>query len=462
MLAGAFASFREAAASLEHSYAQLHSEVVRLRSELEESNQELKNSLEENRAMREFLHRILEALPCGVLVTNASGGITLANPEARRLLGESMTGSIEGNEIPGWMRETGQYINEEEGTEENVAQKNTAQKNIPKNGEKNEDAGEHECSPDGAVWTAVRRVQVKTGEGLNTVLTLRDVTQARQLETLREELHRREALTEMSALLAHEIRNPLASLELFAGLLAESPLADDCSCWVRHVQAGLRTLAATVNNVLQFRGHPQPELVPTNLGELLAHFENFLGPVAQQAHVSICLQHELKDVLILADRHRLQQVLFNLAWNAFRFMPDGGTLTVSGSVQNRKEEPFALISIHDTGCGIPSEDTAKIFQPGFTTRPGSPGLGLAVCQELIHQHGGNISVESVPGEGTTFYLELRLAESIMQKSQTREMAKATKATKTTGTKDSEILCFPGPECRAQPERMKPLRAGGEA
>jgi len=461
MLAGAFASFREAASSLEHSYAQLHGEVHRLRRELEASNQELKSSLQENRAVREFLHHILEALPCGVLVTDASGEITLANPEARRLLAGSPAAGLEGKKVPVWMEESA--YDSKSGRKGDAREKNqemALEKN--RSDEQNSSMREHERSPDGALWIAVRQARLYDAGAINTVLTLRDITQMRQLEALREELGRREALTEMSALLAHEIRNPLASLELFAGLLAESPLAEDCCCWVRHVQAGLRTLAATVNNVLQFRGHPQPELVPTNLGELLAHFENFLGPVAQQAQVRICLEHQLKDVLILADRHRLQQVLFNLAWNAFRFMPDGGTLTISGSMQNRKEERFALISIRDTGCGIPPEDMAKIFQPGFTTRPGSPGLGLAVCQELIHQHGGKISVESVSGEGATFHLELRLAENIMQKKQTREMAKTTKATKATGTKDSGLLCFPGPEYRPQPERMKPRRAGGEA
>lgn len=437
LLAGAFASFREAAASLEHSYAQLHREVIRLRSELEESNQELKSSLQENRAVREFLHRILEVLPCGVLVTNASGEITLANPEARRLLGGPLAGRMEGNKIPSWMQAIQPDIHEDGAKE--------------KSAKKNEDTAtlEHECSPDGVVWIAVRRVQLDTSEGANTVLTLREVTQTRQVEALREELRRREALTEMSALLAHEIRNPLASLELFAGLLAESPLADDCSCWVRHVQAGLRTLAATVNNVLQFRGHPQPELVPTDLGELLANFENFLRPVAQQAEVEILLAHDLHDVFVLADRHRLQQVLFNLAWNAFRFMPDGGTLTISGVVQeknaqNRKASPVARISIHDTGCGIPPEDIAKIFQPGFTTRPGSPGLGLAVCQELISQHGGNISVESVPGQGTTFHLELRIAE------------------KAEGAERAQVLHFPDPNYRGKSELREPMRAGREA
>jgi signal transduction histidine kinase len=391
LLAGAFASFSEAAASLESSYAQLHQEVTRLRGDLDESNQELKSSLEENRRMRQFLNHILEVLPCGVLVTTLTGEIAIANPEARHLLGLPAESDIAGMQIPRWMR------NSQAGNDEIT---NTNDKIL----------GEYECSPDGSKWTAVRRVYLETAEGKNAVLTLRDITQARQLEQLQAELRRREALTEMSALLAHEIRNPLASLELFAGLLAESPLADDCSCWVRHVQAGLRTLAATVNNVLQFRGQPQPELVPTDLGKLLSGFENFMRPVAQQAEVQICLAHDLDNVFVLADRHRLEQVLFNLAWNAFRFMPGGGVLTIRGSVIMRGNRSVAVLSVSDTGCGIPPQNIGKIFLPGFSTRPGSPGLGLAVCKALIEQHGGKISVSSVQEQGTTFHLELRLAD----------------------------------------------------
>jgi len=248
------------------------------------------------------------------------------------------------------------------------------------------------------------------------VFILRDVSEAKKLERDREHLRRQQALVEMSALLAHEIRNPLGSLELFAGLLAEGNLEGESRSWIEHVQAGLRTLSATVNNVLHLHNTPQPELAPTDAGELLDWAYNFLLPLAKQARVEMQVINGLQGVTVNADRHRLEQVLLNLALNALRFMPGGGWLSIRGieraSVEDRQGEPGGVeaggieISVRDTGPGIAPEDLPRIFEAGFSTRPGSSGLGLAVCRRILEQHGGSISAESRPGHGATFCLRL--------------------------------------------------------
>src|ERR1043165_817352 len=130
----------------------------------------------------------------------------------------------------------------------------------------------------------------------------------------------------MSALLAHEIRNPLGSLELFAGLLADAQLGGEREQWVGHLRAGLRMLSATVNNVLHFYSPAFLDLVTTDLGQLLRTIEEFLRPLAQQAKVEVELDQQLDGMLAPADHHRLEQVVLNVALNAFRFMPDGGKL----------------------------------------------------------------------------------------------------------------------------------------
>jgi two-component system sensor histidine kinase FlrB len=209
----------------------------------------------------------------------------------------------------------------------------------------------------------------------------------------------------MSAVLAHEIRNPLGSLELFAGLLAGSELAGEQREWVEHLQAGLRTLAATVNNVLHFHSGAPPEMAPLDVGRLLRSLHDFLRPLAQQAKVHLELVQGLDGVMVAADRHRLEQVLLNLALNAFRFMPGGGVLRISGRRRGKASEGSAEIEVADTGPGIAPENLARVFEAGFTTRPGSPGLGLAVCQTIMQQHGGTITAASRPGRGTRFLLE---------------------------------------------------------
>jgi len=259
-------------------------------------------------------------------------------------------------------------------------------------------------------WVAIRHAWLEQGPAHATsVFILRDVSEAKKLEHDREHLRRQQALVEMSALLAHEIRNPLGSLELFAGLLAEANLEGESRRWIEHVQAGLRTLSATVNNVLHLHNTPQPELAPTDAGQFLDWAYDFLLPLAKQARVEMQIVNGLHGVAIHADRHRLEQVLLNLALNALRFMPGGGWLSIRGMECDRREDlegGGVDIEVRDTGPGIAREDLPRIFDAGFSTRAGSSGLGLAVCRRILEQHGGSIAVESRPGHGATFRLRL--------------------------------------------------------
>jgi two-component system sensor histidine kinase HydH len=114
----------------------------------------------------------------------------------------------------------------------------------------------------------------------------------------------------------------------------------------------------------------------------------------------------LHGITIHADRHRLEQVLLNLALNAFRFMPGGGWLSIRGIDCAAQGAEGVEIVVRDTGPGIVPGDLPRIFEAGFSTRPGSSGLGLAVCRRILEQHGGSISVESRHGYGATFRLRL--------------------------------------------------------
>ena len=183
-------------------------------------------------------------------------------------------------------------------------------------------------------WLAVRHAAVPDREGPKaagpsaeteaepvSVFILRDVSDAKRLATDRDQLRREQALAEMAAILAHEIRNPLGSLELFAGLLAEAGLSAEGRQWVEHVQAGLRTLAATVNNVLQFHSLPAPERAPVDLGQLLVWAADSCCRW-RGSRASTCACKTAQGVLFPADRHRLEQVLLNLVLNSFAPCPE--------------------------------------------------------------------------------------------------------------------------------------------
>jgi signal transduction histidine kinase len=247
-----------------------------------------------------------------------------------------------------------------------------------------------------------------------SIFILRDVSdvkrQVQDREKEKEKLRREQALAEMSAILAHEIRNPLGSLELFASLLAGAELPTECMRWVEQVQAGLRTLGATVNNVLHFHSLPAPHRLATDLGALLDWAGGFLVPMARQARVELCLRNHLHGVWFAADRHRLEQVLLNLVLNALRAMPGGGWVEISGRTTYHGERAAAAISVSDTGPGISPGSDGKIFEPGFSTHAGSPGLGLAVCRKIVEQHGGALASNNRAGAGASFTLTLPLGE----------------------------------------------------
>ena len=410
----AFRSFAEAAGSLERSYGMLRTEVERLHGELAQSNAGLARSLAENRAMREYLDRILDGLPCGVLVTKSNGGISLLNPEGKRLLCQAhaaadsertFCGSESFPLVPGELRAVLERARSAPNEQEQCFK---------------EGSGEE-------YWLAVRHAAVSNSKNADatkddavSIFILRDVSDAKRLVREREKLRREQALAEMSAILAHEIRNPLGSLELFAGLLAEAGLSAECGQWVEHVQAGLRTLAATVNNVLQFHSSPAPNRVPTDLGRLLDWAGGFLVPMAHQARVELCLRNRLHSVWFPADRHRLEQVLLNLTLNALRAMPGGGWVEVAGEKIRCGDASGVAICVSDTGPGISPEQAAKIFEPGFSTRRDGPGLGLAVCRKIVEQHGGTLIAGNRTGMGACFTLTFLMPEDSLQEEPLRE------------------------------------------
>jgi two-component system sensor histidine kinase FlrB len=211
------------------------------------------------------------------------------------------------------------------------------------------------------------------------------------------------ALAEISSILAHEIRNPLASMELFAGLIAEDPERN--TQWVSHLRAGIRMLSGTVNNVLSLHAGNTPPLIPIDLDACVQASVEFVRPIAEQAGVS--LGCEVSDVrrVVQANENAIRQVIVNVVCNAIRHTPSGGKVVVSMTTNSTMGKSSALVEVIDTGCGIPEYAMEQIFEAGFSAAGNSPGLGLTVCRRLMINHGGEIRVISNVNNGTTVRLE---------------------------------------------------------
>jgi two-component system, sensor histidine kinase FlrB len=385
-LAEAFKAFMATADRMEASYGQLQAEVARLRRELEERNAALTLSLTENRNIRAALKRILDSLPCGVIVIDANDGIVLVNPEASRLLGTAADSASLLQQFP------------------------THIQPLLKAAISRDD--EHEVTLDAektARWLSIRRtaLQVESspvnGRGSDQfVLILRDVTARKEAEQQRETSRNMLALGEMAAVLAHEIRNPLGSMELWTSVLdKQSSIGQEGKYCVEHLQAGIRSLSATVNNVLQFHGHGSAGLVRLMLKTVLQNGIAFIRPLAEQAGVKLAVNLEIDNEEINGDPNGLQQVILNLAINAFRHTPAGGSLNISARLRDK----LVIVDFADTGEGIAEENLKNIFNPGFSGSNQRPGLGLTICQRIMDQHRGTIRVQSRACQGTRFCLE---------------------------------------------------------
>ncbi len=383
LLAEAFSDFISASARLELSYRDLQGEVQQLSRELAERNAALNASLAENRQMRQSLEQILDSMPCGVLVLDGEGRIRLANPEASRLLMMPLPSMSSLDEV--------------------LAERDL---DLSPGHDLGEDGSEQELAfrgPTGARWLAVRRRSLPgwagAGAAGQTVLILRDVSLRRRVEAERDAARSAVALAEVSAILAHEIRNPLASMELFAGLIAESP--EQSEEWVSHLRAGIRSLSGTVNNVLTLHGDAAPRLERLDLRRELELAIEFIRPLAKQAEVAVSLLADEGALAIRGNKSAIHQILLNLCSNALRHTTPGGTLRIC------VERSAGQVAVHveDSGCGIAADFLPRLFHERFSGSGSSSGLGLAVCGRLMRQHGGAISVESQPGYGSTFTLE---------------------------------------------------------
>jgi signal transduction histidine kinase len=403
-LADAFSEFISASSLLEASYRDLQQEVAHLGVELAERNAALTRSLEENDRMRAALQQIIDSMPCGVLVSDDAESIVMINPEGRRMLelGSPELGSPDVRNL------------RDLSAKSQIDFESLAGKSV--NRLDNDDRLDTElsiASDGGRRWLAIgnRRLRCLPAVGeagdrrapLQSVWILRDVTANKQAEREREAARNTMALAEMSTILAHEIRNPLTSMELMAELIETEPART--SEWVSHLRAGIRSLSATVNNVLSIHSGGNPHLAPINLTACARGGVEFVMPIAKQASVMLRFMRGNDDLVIQSNENMLRQMILNLICNAIRHTPAGGAIDVSTRRTTRQGCVSALLEIKDTGCGIPANVLDRIFDAGFSASGDTPGLGLAVCKRLMEQHHGEIRVSSRENCGTTFQLE---------------------------------------------------------
>ena len=246
------------------------------------------------------------------------------------------------------------------------------------------------------------------GEKTGLVGVFKDLTQVRDLE---EEMRRKEwlaSLGEMSAGMAHEIRNPLGALAGAMQMLRKDLYADETSQRLMDIAVREATrLDGIITEFLQYARPPALNLAEYDLNKVLAETLDLVQHEARtRANITIAAAPCTGALPAQVDQDQMKQVFWNLATNAFDAMPKGGELTIATGcrrvdIAGRKAD-VVEISFQDTGEGIPKRNLDKIFLPFFTTKRQGSGLGLAAVHRIVDLHGGWIKVESQEHEGTRF------------------------------------------------------------
>ncbi|MDI6755955.1 MAG: ATP-binding protein, partial [Thermodesulfobacteriota bacterium] len=249
----------------------------------------------------------------------------------------------------------------------------------------------------------------ETGREMGLVLLLRDLREIRDLQEKVRRSERLASLGRLAAGVAHEIRNPLSSIRGFAQyfmrrLKGQEEEQEYASIMVKEVDR----LNRVISELLDFARPKEPHREPQALEGIVDYYLKLLQPEFSQKKIKVEKSFEPDLPLVGVDRDQISQALLNLFLNSFESIEGEGKIKVS--LKKISEPPALEVTIMDTGRGIAREDLEKVFEPFFSTKRKGSGLGLAIVHQIVEGHGGDISVDSQEGRGTTFRITLPVSE----------------------------------------------------
>jgi two-component system, sensor histidine kinase FlrB len=389
ILHDAFRSFDQAAGTLQEAYRMLMSRVERLDLELAASNEALRVNLKDNEEIKAHLTAILESLTAGVIVAGVDGVIIRCNQAAESLLGltrDQMLGHL-----------LKQFLDEKHLT--------TGCYPI--------------VSPTGALLAILRTVlRDATGRPAGDLILLQDISDVRRLEERVQRRDRLAAMGEMVGRIAHEIRNPLGSVELFASMLRKDLAHDPARRqYAEHISVAVQAMDRLLANLLTYT---KPDCSQAGRHALRPLLEEVLMLAAHEIarrHIDATLHIAASALSVWCDAGQLKQALLNVCVNAAQAMPTGGMLTIEAGrevdCQSVAAEPSPIkISVSDTGRGIDPTHVSRVFDPFFTTKDEGTGLGLAIVHAIVEAHHGRVEIETQAGRGSTFRIVLPAEEAV--------------------------------------------------
>jgi len=345
---------------------------------------------------------IVATMQEGFMLLRADGVVTQVNPRAEQMLGRSAAQLTGGTSYdPRWtaVREDGSTFLKQDHPGPTVLRTGQPCSNVIMGVSR----------PDGTVaWLSVNaeplfRIGESSPDG--AVVTFRDVTRERDSD--REK-------SEFVSQVSHELRTPLTSIKGYVELLLDDRrLTDEQREFLTIVTQNTERGIALISDLLDISrmetGRLKLALDTVNVRTLIQEVVGSLLPLTERKHQEVLIEVPSALLTAWADPQRVAQVVINLVSNAHKYTPDGGRIRVSA---NSDERNYVRVDVQDTGIGISAEDQAQLFKPFFRARnrvtreAGGTGLGLTVSRSLVDLHGGQMTVASQPGVGSTFSFTL--------------------------------------------------------
>jgi signal transduction histidine kinase len=355
-----------------------------------------------------FFRHIVSSMRNGVIAFRRDGTLALMNDEAYRVFGLTPSAGDIGRPFAEVFRACPEIIRVLAGSFELSHLPNRAEVRLKE--------------LDRVIGYTLSQVKDDSAMPIGAVLFFKDLTQVEQLEERERLRDRLASLGEMAAGIAHELKNPLAGIEVMAGLLRRQvPDSKDAQSLLADILSEAKLANAIVVEMLEFVRPVRLQVERTDLDDVLQQSVTMAESKVPRRDVVVQTNVEPGLPMIEGDHHQLSQVFTNLVANAFEALDGKGCITISAVTAAIEADPaFAgihpptpavLVEVADDGPGIPAQLTDRIFNPFFTTKVTGTGLGLAIVRKIVDAHDGRIDVSSSPETGTRFRVILPVSSA---------------------------------------------------
>ena len=351
-----------------------------------------------------FFRHLVGNMRNGVLAIDRGGGIVIINDEARRLFNLVTDDSIVGLPYADVLREHPDIVRVLGGAFELKSLPNRAELRLK--------------STDTVIGYTLSLVRSENHEAVGAALFFKDLTHVEQMEERERLRDRLAAVGEMAAVMAHEIKNPLAGIEVLAGLLRrKAPENPDVQSLVGDIISEAKMANAIVQEVLAFVRPVRLQVDRTSLGSAVANAVSMADGKATRGNILVDVRIPRELPTLGADQHQLTQVFCNLLINAYEALEGDGRVEIAARLAHTATDgallpdghvPVAtvVVDVSDDGPGMSADVAEKIFNPFFTTKAQGSGLGLAIVRKIVDAHEGRIDMATADGRGTRFRVTL--------------------------------------------------------